>query len=192
MNTVFYVTLGILFLSCQPREAPLSPCKNVDRATNTCLDGSTVMSNPQPTPTAQGMSSEQLVQVLSALQARSNQPPVTIAPNDTVEDYTLKTEQYWLNVKSDLIKEKDTASPKRYQQIEEELEAVEENLAYYKNIKKDPPSNWGHNVNQVCQAFGGGSCLDVGGNLYNRYMNRQQPLNTGPLGPPAPCPQPPC
>lgn len=197
MNAIIYLVITIFFVSCEQKEVPVLPCKNIDKSTNTCMDGSNVMSQVQPTPTHQGMSSEQLIQILSVLQGKSSQPPPVASPTDTVEQFALKTEEYWLSMKNKLLQERSNASPERRQQIDQELQAVESHLTYHRRMKQDPPSNWGHNANQACQAVSGGSCLEGGIKLFNTLVslgNKEEASGYAqPIGPPiAPCASPPC
>ena len=108
MYLAFYLTIiSIVLIACPQGEAPTLPCKKKDQSGTICLDGAqTSAPATAATPQPSGMTPEQLIQVLGALQSRNNQPPVVVGQNDTVEQYVLKTEQYWQNLKNQLLEEK--------------------------------------------------------------------------------------
>ena len=199
MYFAFYLTiLSIVFVACT-QEAPTLSCKKMDQ-NGVCLDGAqTSAPATAATPQPSGMTPEQLIQVLGALQSRNNQPPVVVGQNDTVEQYVLKTEQYWQNLKNQLLEEKrTTTSQKRLGEIDQEIAAIDIELGKLRAAKENPPSNWGHNANQVCQAVLGSSCLggalNLGSKLIDLIPDKKTvpPQDTGALGPYVPCTTPQC
>lgn len=182
MYLIFYLMI-LSFVACNRNEPPIlnkpTRCKTMDQSGTTCLDGAQVSKKDSASATS-GMTDEQFISFLSAIQSRSNQPPVVVAPNDTIEQYTLKSEEYWLSERTRLRQEKTTTtSQTRLQEIDKELIVVETYLNNLRETKKNPPDNWLIKADDYCKRRFGidHSCFGAVGDglrfLWGQYKERK-------------------